>query len=254
MLNVALQPVWEGLARHQWSDAQLVELQAELARIKVLPDFGRAMRGERNLANVLLDDLRTGKLKNEQGSLSDEGMLSYSATRFLPAGWFYQNEVSINRLYLERSIPIIDAEQHRVFPDRVREAESAPELQKRHFYNVFAALLYPAVNKSALKFAYGQTCLDLATVACALERYRLSEGRYPEQLASLVPRFIATLPTDVIDGKALHYQPTADGLFVLYSVGWNESDEGGEASIRTTKTSRNVDSKEGDWVWAYPGK
>jgi hypothetical protein len=254
MLNSALQPVWEGLARHQWTDAQLVELQAELARVKILPDYARAMRGERNMANALLDDLRTGKQKGDQGLLSDDGMFSPSGMRLWPRGWFYQNQVAINRLYLERTIPMVDAEQHRVFPDRAHEADSEPELKRRSPYNIFAALLYPAVSKSALRFTHAQSCLDFATVACALERYRVAEGRYPEKLDQLVPRFIGALPNDVITGKSLQYHATADGLFVLYSVGWNESDDGGEVKIRSTKSRNNTDPKEGDWVWAYPGK
>ena len=41
-----LQPIWEGLAEHQWSDAQLVELDAELAKLDFLADYqvGHAWR------------------------------------------------------------------------------------------------------------------------------------------------------------------------------------------------------------------
>jgi hypothetical protein len=43
----------------------------------------------------------------------------------------------------------------------------------------------------------------------------------------LVPRFITTLPHDIINGQPLKYRRTANGKFVLYSVGWNEKDDGG---------------------------
>ena len=39
IMNLTLQPVWEGLAQHQWSDAQLVELDSELAKLDFLSDY-----------------------------------------------------------------------------------------------------------------------------------------------------------------------------------------------------------------------
>ena len=40
MVQLMLQPVWEGLAEHKWSDAQLAALEAELAKL----DFPAAWR------------------------------------------------------------------------------------------------------------------------------------------------------------------------------------------------------------------
>src|SRR5206468_2983045 len=113
-------------------------------------------------------------------------------------------------------------------------------------------LLFPAITKIPARFANGQTTVDLATVACALERHRLAAGQYPEQLDPLVPGFIAKIPTDIINGELLKYRREPDGTFVLYSVGWNETDDGGEAGV--TKSGAAVDPNKGDWVWRYPGK
>jgi hypothetical protein len=96
-----------------------------------------------------------------------------------------------------------------------------------------------------------QESVDLARVACALERYRLAHDEYPESLDVLVPRFIAKLPHDIINGQPLHYRRTADGQFVLYSIGWNEKDDGGIVGLRD---SGSVDITKGDWVWRYPAR
>ena len=92
-----------------------------------------------------------------------------------------------------------------------------------------------------------------------MERYRLAHGEYPESLDALAPQFIAKVPHDIINGQPLHYRrevnapsPSgygdAGGQFVLYSVGWNEKDDGGEVAF----TKGWVDIYAGDWVWKYP--
>jgi len=80
-----------------------------------------------------------------------------------------------------------------------------------------------------------------------LERYRLAEGRFPESLDDLVPKFAAKLPVDIVDGKPLHYRCTADG-YTLYSEGWNQTDDGGTV-VLSKGSQPSVDSKLGDWVW-----
>ena len=52
IVNIALQPVWEGLAAHQWSDAQLAELESDLAKLDFLSDYQVAMRGELMLCEI----------------------------------------------------------------------------------------------------------------------------------------------------------------------------------------------------------
>jgi hypothetical protein len=59
------------------------------------------------------------------------------------------------------------------------------------------------------------------------------------------------MPHDIINGQPLHYRRTDDGGYVLYSVGWNESDDGG--AVVLTKDGR-IDAKKGDWVWQLPAK
>jgi hypothetical protein len=49
----------------------------------------------------------------------------------------------------------------------------------------------------------------------------------------------------------LHYRRTADGQFALYSVGWNETDDGGVVGLNK---DGGVDINQGDWVWRYPAK
>lgn len=250
ILQLAVQPIWEGCARHDWTTGQLTELQAQLAGIRLLEDYGKAMRGERAFNNAALDFMRTGKVRMSEvlGNGDMSGNLG-DYIRPLIGGWWRQNQVVLNRLHQERTIPLIDAARHRVFVPQAREAEDMPELRSAHIYNMLARMFLPAVMKTATKFAHAQTSLDLATVACALERHRLSSGEYPAQLDLLVPKFIEKLPPDVINGEMLKYRREADGSFTLWSVGWNETDDQGEAG--KARSGKGHDMNTGDWVWRF---
>ncbi|MEI2726621.1 MAG: hypothetical protein V9H26_24805 [Verrucomicrobiota bacterium] len=96
-------------------------------------------------------------------------------------------------------------------------------------------------------------------MACGLERYRLAHNQYPETLDALAPQFITKLPHDVINGQPLKYRRTDDGSFILYSIGWNEKDDGGfipakkdGKTVNGREEGKSVNLTEGDWVWRYP--
>jgi hypothetical protein len=104
----------------------------------------------------------------------------------------------------------------------------------------------PNIGKATLATAFNQNLVNEAQIACALERYRLAKGEYPPTLDTLVPAFIEKLPPDIIGGQPMHYQRTEDGKFRLYSVGWNEKDDGGQSG-QDAKGAE--DRRRGDWVW-----
>jgi hypothetical protein len=117
-------------------------------------------------------------------------------------------------------------------------------------HQLLAVILLPSLAKVPQKGALAQVVTDEAVIACGLERYRLAHGQFPESLVALSPDYISHLPHDVITGEAYNYRRATDGQFVLYSVGWNETDDGGETSMK----SASMDILKGDWVWQYPAK
>ena len=85
-----------------------------------------------------------------------------------------------------------------------------------------------------------QARLDITRLAFAAEVYRRDHGRYPPKLASLVPKYVATVPFDPMSENPLHYQQHARG-FVLYSVGINGRDDGGRDRDSPDSDDRNFD-------------
>jgi len=87
--------------------------------------------------------------------------------------------------------------------------------------------------------------------AIALKRYQLRHGSFPARLSDMVPEFVAAVPDDPMDGKPLRYRLDSDGTYVLYSVGEDGKDDGGDVSPATpSKTATWLQGR--DWVWPLP--
>jgi tetratricopeptide (TPR) repeat protein len=258
MLQIMLQPVWEGLAEHRWSEEQLVALDAKLMKLDFLADYKLSMRGEFTHHDVAIENWHRHpeQIFFYSGDNDNGRVMPFPARiawRLIPNGWFYQNRLRCARMVVEFYIPLADTNQEVISPTATRHADAVVEADTKHRnpYNMIEILLLPALGKATERFAYGQESVDLARVAIALERYRLAHGEYPQSLDVLVPQFIAGLPHDIINGQPLNYRRTADDRFVLYSVGWNETDDDGEVGL---KENGSVDINTGDWVWRYPAK
>lgn len=264
MFNLELQSIWEGLADRKWNDRQLVALDAELARFDFLADYQVAIRGERACEADYIDYSRRhpGQIRNfmelvNANQANDETPADYFALRLIqitPSGWFEQNKLALCRFMTDNYLPLVNLE-HRTYS--AANAEKAGEafsqyVSHRMPYNWLSRKIMPALANAPAKFVQTQATADLARVAIALERHRLALGEFPATLAALEPQFIAKLPHDVMNGQPLKYRRTADGSFILYSVGWNETDDGGEVAL--SEKGKVPLMTQGDWVWRYPTK
>jgi hypothetical protein len=90
---------------------------------------------------------------------------------------------------------------------------------------LISELMFTAGN-SRLTHDRATTKHRLIIIAIALERFRQDSGRFPAKLADLRPRFLKNLPQDLFTEKQFRYVPEATG-YVLYSVGPNRTDDGG---------------------------
>ena len=254
-LRNAEQVVWEGLADRRWSDAQLQALQARFEKINVVRDFNKPMSCERAATNLTIEQLRTARdrdhaLGDLTGSHGPDAELIYIA----PRGWLYEEQVSYHHIYDDYLVRGFDPASGQIQPAIIDASASElgsllhDKLSLAWNHRFMTALLTPALPSAFRKTALGQAAADEAFLACALERYRSAKGQYPETLAALMPEFIKASPHDVVTGNPLVYRRTPDGRFVLYSIGWNEKDDGGTVAIK----GKTIDPTQGDWVWQYP--
>jgi hypothetical protein len=140
------------------------------------------------------------------------------------------------------------------YEKRMKESEAwTPNSMVQYVFSSNPML--PKNSLQALQLRWGfHARMKMASIVCALERYRLDFGQYPQMLGELVPNYLTKVPQDIILDGNFQYFLTEKGEFRLYSIGWNAQDDHGTPSQRITQngiTRYNYD--EGDWVWPYPG-
>lgn len=84
--------------------------------------------------------------------------------------------------------------------------------------------------------------LTLLEVTTALARYEADQGRPPDRLADLVPRYLPGLPACPLRGTPLGYRPGR-----VWSFGWDGDDDGGRKAEE--QQSEDDESFDGDVVW-----
>ena len=100
-----------------------------------------------------------------------------------------------------------------------------------------------------------ETMKRMTITAIALKRYQLKNGNYPASLKLLTPEFISAVPLDPVDGQPLRYRLNADGTFLLYSIGENGKDDGGNPALEKDIESSSFGWQNPhalDWVWPQP--
>ena len=261
IIGNAIQPIWEGLAGHKWTETQLEEIARELAGLDFLSDYDFVVRSERAMDLQLIDHERRTHNAEVSPNLWGEESCDFRTRMMLlyyysfPSGWFYQNDITLARAFQQSLRTEIEVKGQFFSPQieqRIGNVRSEAYFHYRSPYYFYFPMIFPDFGKTARTFAFRQASVDMARTACALERYRLANGVYPEALNALAPQFIEKLPHDVINGQPLHYRRMDDGKFLLYSVGWNEKDDGGVVVLSTG--GRVVETANGDWVWQYPAK
>jgi hypothetical protein len=109
---------------------------------------------------------------------------------------------------------------------------------------------------SALRRVIGiEIAQNVVVTAIAIKRYELRHHQLPATLEELTPEFLPSVPIDCMDGQPLRYRPNADGTFLLYSVGENGVDDGGNPALEKGVIGSNYywqNSHALDWVWPKP--
>jgi hypothetical protein len=267
MINVAITGLYvntiaDGLHWQAWQEPQLTAFQEQLKSINLPLWVAESFREELAASVPFFESTPADKISSVITSVypfaKSPGLWThlkdpmYLYLKLAPRGWRYQNLVNMASL-TPKPLDSFDLENETISP-RIF-AKYAHNLDKflvhKSPFKTLAAMAIPNYTKAVQVTGYNQTLANEAQIVCALERFRLAHGEYPATLDALIPQFIEKLPHDIIGGQSLHYRRTDDGKFLLYSVGWNERDDGGKAAFNKTG---GVDYGKGDWVWQNSAK
>jgi hypothetical protein len=80
-------------------------------------------------------------------------------------------------------------------------------------------ILMPAMGRAYQTETRIGVARDQAEIALALRAYQAREGRYPQQLAELTPKYLKAVPVDRFTEAPLMYRAEGTAGYVLYSVG-----------------------------------
>ena len=239
LTHVALQPVWEGLARDQWSTNELKTIRNNLVLADFLSVYHRTLRGEPlGIAVDAFDSFKSlHVLKKRTGVPAGDN--KWEAPFLLPNGWLDQNKAMTVSFYWN-CLSAVDIAHRRFFPERLTEA-SEKQKKASSFYHVFSEHFSYLIQGYTGQIFKIQAAIDQAITACALEEYKIHHGKYPETLSQLAPEFLESVPHDFVSGEPLRYLRER-GRYKIYSTGLDGKDGGG----------KEFDSD--DLCWTYPAR
>jgi hypothetical protein len=236
MLARSMQPLWEGFRRHAWTEPQVAALQNQLATFNLLADYTNAVRRV-VLAHIALWRAIPDR-KNTYLVLpaSDGGHMQDPLWEWQPRDWWFANCIQLHEDEAGRqAIELVD-----MAAGRMGNAADWSDLSGLPLDSLSQQLLEQSAwwGPNPASVAFVQTSVSQATAACALERFRLLHGAYPDTLQSLVPALLDRIPHDAVSGRPIIYQSLGESAFILRGVGPNGTDD------------RNKPASD-DWLWAY---
>jgi hypothetical protein len=269
--SLAFQFTWQALQAPGWNDAQLAGLQTNWAGCDFFKDVASATEMQRAL---IIDYYEQIKASNAKLTLVTHLYVPFDNERF-PAREFFQHwvqvpfwrwtwadqeEIIAQNRWTEsiHRIQFVGTNDWASLPNKSVSDEIFFDLPEPklgwydHLRFLFMSDPFSIVDDTMIRRAvYTQVQKEMAVTAIALHRYRLQSGRFPDTLTSLVPKFLPALPRDDMDGKTLRYRLQPDGNFLLYSVGLDGKDDGGDTSPMTNGLHLNMWSSK-DAVWPSP--
>lgn len=286
--QITLSVNWEILQSTNLTDDQLAELQHNWMNLDFVRAEENALEMERVAGQITAKKWRSPHsefqhdLENYSYIWTESGLSNRGVTFLGKIGirakmfmwrywWSYPDELQLIKGYQISLESTRLAETNYSLLTTLREQENkvrkldidTNNVDSFYFSDVNRMDLHSLMSASVLSLSQfldivmrAETTKQMAIAAIALKRYQLKHGNYPPNLDSLVPEFVPIVPLDPVDGQPLRYRQNADGTFLLYSVGENGKDDGGNPALKEGTEPSNyyywLNPKALDWVWPQP--
>ncbi len=233
VVTVGMQGVERALSLGESNDAELLALEKLLADEEQHNSLLLALRGERAMLFQMFSRMSSGAISGE--SMHEEmGMVEQP---------FYQRILLYPRWQVRRQQPVMMDLMNRIVENArrplheqiAREKEIDSELMTRRGSHALVAMFVPATNKVAEAHRRKTAWVASMRGLIAVERFRMKHGKWPANLADMVPEFLQEIPTDPFDGTPLKMVKVTDGV-IVYSVGPDGVDDGGKLDRKSPIT------------------
>jgi hypothetical protein len=269
--HIAWATAWEALQAPGWSDAQLAQMQRDWEVLEFVQPMKRALGMERAMSIRQFETFRHSfqELRRDAFGSSDVSVPETIGRALKCALWQWYFSYPDELHYLQFSGAVIDGYDEIQKGTPMREAQIRLDASLKRLYKsksqaqgandgddhsrgglgYWITSLTGNFSNIPSKTAQIEAARGLVIAAIALERLRRGSGGAPPDLSALVPAYLKTVPADPIDGKPLRCKPGGGKTWLLYSVGEDGVDDGGDGR------PPNDDAKEfrlfqgRDWVW-----
>jgi len=274
---LAFNATWQALQAESWSDAQLAALAAAWQPCDLVKDMAFALETERAMTLDFYNQIRDSRKKldfviqqRQKAEEMSDGAFGALPTQGFILNWLY---LPVWRVAWIDQDELASLEHWQLMIERERLARTngwaaltgtrdEPKLlfmsfesrEKLSWYDrlryLFASESFSITDAMIRSPLEAQTQQQMALTVLGVQRYRLRNGRLPLQPSELVPEFLTALPQDFMNGKALRYRlPPGQDDFLLYSVGEDGKDDGGDPTQQEEKKSYRQIWDGRDAVW-----
>ena len=270
--GLGLSVTWEALQAPGWTETQLERLQRVWEPVDLLEAVEKGFLGERAGGYDLFARLRHSS-GSQAARLFDVVWVQGppSAKRTLQEVLMYQVYfpayklacIDDDELFYLRTMegslrPLRLLKAHRPWAEgkqgsaesiaRLNQAANSPR-PYRYFISMMAI---PNFVRAGERGVQAETERQMTLAAIAVKRFELRHGKPPASLEALVPGVLAAVPYDYMSAKPLCYRVGSDERYVIYSVGEDGKDDGGDPTPGPGQASGLWTGR--DAVWPSPAK
>jgi hypothetical protein len=244
--NLGLVATWDALQSTQWNESQLASLQQSWETVDLLDAAEHGFTGERaageqywdmsrssgSQAKQMMQTVRRGSFGGIFRGLFEDFIVvpTYNVTSINDDELFYLKSMQAI-LETIRAVKLNEPWQKAKVGVDKQTATIAQILGTPQKYRYLRSMLslpsYLRVTQTALR---AETERQMTVIAIALKRYQFVHGSSALAIDALVPELLKTVPIDHMSGLPFHYKAMGDKDFLLYSVGEDGVDDGGDAS------------------------
>jgi hypothetical protein len=234
-----LESVRVGVDLGGWTDAHLAALPGELGRTRVIDEVRIGLEGEKRLQETWMSGIGTPGNPLTESLVHPFNSWAANFANRLALSLTTEQQVADNLAVmhhaLERPMGYFDPQTGVLLaPVPPRNEAPAPETQPQSWFEKFYFMYSGGSMGRGLgdslphTIIRGQTGLDQARLAAALELHHRTTGQYPETLETVAAHFPGGLPVDPATGEPFRYQRDEEGTYRLWGRGVDRRDDQGE--------------------------